>query len=184
MDETILELELGPTLTDAPTEEPSLEVDAELVQKPATEEEPEAESSPEETVEPKGKSHEESLLAEIKRLKDELARRDSMAERFAKEGEEFCTLYPNTDMQQLPDSVWQDVGRGVPLAAAYALFERRRYYTEQKAAEYNHTNMRRSSGSLEPTEPDYYSPAEVRAMSQSEVRANYDKIMRSMQKWH
>ena len=75
-------------------------------------------------------------------------------------------------------------GQGIPIAAAYALFERRRFTTEQKALEYNHANARRSSGSLEPTAPDYYSPAEVRAMSQSEVRANYDKIMRSMQKWH
>ena len=125
----------------------------------------------------------DDLLAEITRLREELARRDSMTERFAKEGEEFRSLYPGTDMQTLPDSVWNDVKRGIPLAAAYALAERRRYCTEQKALEYNKENLKRSSGSLEPTEPDYYSPAEVRAMSQNEVRANYDKIMRSMQKW-
>ena len=126
----------------------------------------------------------QELMNEIERLKAELAQKDAMAERLAREGEEFHALYPDANMQDLPDSVWQDVGRGIPIAAAYALFERRRYTTEQKALEYNHANARRSSGSLEPTAPDYYSPAEVRAMSQSEVRANYDKIMRSMQKWH
>lgn len=107
-----------------------------------------------------------------------------MAERFAREGEEFRALYPETDLQNIPDSVWNDVRRGIPLAAAYALAERRHYCTELKANEYNLTNRMRSSGSLEPTEPEYFSPAEVRAMSQSEVRANYQKIMRSMQKWN
>lgn len=136
------------------------------------------------TVPPtEAQSSADDLLAEIARLREELARRDTMAERFAKEGEEFRSLYPGTDLQDVPDSVWNDVKRGIPLAAAYALAERRRYCTEQKALEYNQENLKRSSGSLEPTEPDYYSPAEVRAMSQNEVRANYDKIMRSMQKW-
>jgi predicted nuclease with RNAse H fold len=126
----------------------------------------------------------EDLLAEIARLKEELSQRDALAERLAREGEEFRVLYPNTNMQDLPDIIWEDVARGIPIAAAYALLERRRFTAEQKVLEYNCANARRSSGSLEPTTPDYYSPAEVRAMSQSEVRTNFDKIMRSMQKWH
>lgn len=124
------------------------------------------------------------LLQEIKRLKSALAERDAMAERFAKEGEEFYALYPQQELRHLPDAVWKDVESGIPLAAAYALYERRRFCTEQKALEYNYTNMQRSTGAHEATEPDYFSPKEVRAMSQSEVRANYEKIMRSMQKWH
>lgn len=34
-----------------------------------------------------------------------------------------------------------------------------------------------------PTEKDYYTPEEVRKMSQSEVRKNYQAIMDSMKKW-
>ena len=126
---------------------------------------------------------EAELLAEIERLKTELARRDAETERFMSERAEFLELYPDADFKDLPDSVWKDVGRGVPLAAAFALFERKRFCTEQKALAYNQLNTQRSTGGLEATPSDYYSPNEVRAMTPMEVRANYDKIMRSMQKW-
>ena len=128
-------------------------------------------------------SSEAALLAEIERLKSELARRDAQTDRFIRERAEFLELYPDADFKDLPDSVWKDVGRGVPLAAAFALFERKRFCTEQKAFAYNTLNSQRSAGGLEATPSDYYSPNEVRAMTPSEVRANYDKIMRSMQKW-
>lgn len=123
------------------------------------------------------------LLLEIDRLKAELSKCDAAALRLVHETEEFRALYPSIDPTELPDAVWKDVAKGTPIAAAYALFERRRYCIEQKATEYNLANEKRSAGSLEATEKDFYSPAEVRAMSQTEVRANYDKIMRSMQKW-
>lgn len=177
MDEAMLDTEPIEAVDEATIEEPVQELMTEEITEETIPEEATAKDEPE-------ADGTEDLLAEIERLKAELAQRDAMAERLAREGEEFHALYPDANMQDLPDSVWQDVGRGIPIAAAYALFERRRFTTEQKALEYNHANARRSSGSLEPTAPDYYSPAEVRAMSQSEVRANYDKIMRSMQKWH
>lgn len=176
MDEAMLDTEPIEAVDEATIEEPVQELMTEEITEETIPEEATAKDEPE-------ADGTEDLLAEIERLKTELAQKDAMAERLAREGEEFRTLYPDTSMQDLPDIVWQDVGRGIPLAAAYALFERRRFTTEQKALEYNHANARRSSGSLEPTAPDYYSPAEVRAMSQNEVRANYDKIMRSMQKW-
>ena len=58
------------------------------------------------------------------------------------------------------------------------------YGTPKKEAErINAANLRRSSGSLVAADVDYFSPAEVRAMSQADVRKNYQKIMQSMQKW-
>ena len=181
MDEAMLDTEPIEAVDEATIEEPVQELMTEEITEETIPEEESVSEAPEAPAKALGT---EELLSEIERLKTELAQKDAMAERLAREGEEFHALYPDANMQDLPDSVWQDVGRGIPIAAAYALFERRRYTTEQKALEYNHANARRSSGSLEPTAPDYYSPAEVRAMSQSEVRANYDKIMRSMQKWH
>ena len=100
------------------------------------------------------------------------------------ECEEFHTLYPQTPLSALPDSVWQDVKQGVPLAAAYALAERRRAYTEALANSKNEQNKKCSTGALSATENEYFTPGEVRAMTQGEVRANYQKIMLSMQTWH
>ena len=93
-------------------------------------------------------------------------------------------LYPQTPLSSLPDNVWQDVKQGIPLAAAYALAERRRAYTEALASSTNEQNKKCSAGAISSTENEYFSPSEVRAMSQGEVRANYQKIMRSMQKWN
>lgn len=125
----------------------------------------------------------ERLRGELKDLQDQLARKDARLEQISAEFEEFNTLYPNTPLSSLEDSVWADVQRGIPIAAAYALEKRRQEHTARAAALSNMQNASRSSGALNPTPSDYFSPAEVRAMSQSEVRANYQKIIQSMQKW-
>ncbi len=126
----------------------------------------------------------EQLRDELKRLREVLAERDAFFERIGRECEEFGSLYPDTALSSLPDRVWEDVKRGIPVAAAFALSERRRAVRNATAAKSNLENNERSSGALTPTEVEYFSPSEVRAMSQAEVRANYQKIMRSMQKWH
>lgn len=126
----------------------------------------------------------EQLRSELNRLRTEIAARDADWKRMGQECEEFRELYPEVALSALPDAVWADVRRGIPIAAAYALNERKQALTAQKAATYNQSNALRSSGALSPTESDYFSPEAVRAMTQKEVRANYQKIMRSMQKWH
>ena len=75
------------------------------------------------------------------------------------------------------------VKSGIPLAAAYALAERRRQMTALRAAESNQSNRARSSGGVKCTQNEFFTPEEVRTMSQGEVRANLSKIMRSMKKW-
>jgi hypothetical protein len=80
--------------------------------------------------------------------------------------------------------VQEAVASGTPLAAAYALSERRHQLEQAQAAQINHTNRMRSSGALRSTENLEFSPAEVRAMTPEEVRENLPKIMRSMQKWN
>ena len=134
-----------------------------------------AEATPEEQL--------RQLRDELTRLRQTVAQQDAILFRMGEECLEFHTLYPETPLSALPDDVWKDVKQGVPLAAAYALAERRRAFTESLAATANQKNRQRSSGALESTEADYFSPNEVRAMTQQEVRANYQKIMRSMQKW-
>ena len=125
----------------------------------------------------------ERLRSELTQLKSELSKRDMRLEQISKEFEEFNTLYPNTSLSSLQDSVWNDVRRGIPIAAAYALAQRREEHIAKTAMISNLQNATLSSGALQPVHSDYFSPAEVRAMSQSEVRANYQKIIQSMQKW-
>lgn len=164
-----------PSPTDSPLDEATDAVSSDPVQ--------DSDPAPSEATQAPAEDQLDSLRNELKQLRAELNARDGFLTRIGNECEEFRTLYPDTPLSALPDSVWNEVSHGVPIAAAYALFERRRALTEEKAEVYNQANEARSSGALKATDPDCFSPAEVRAMSQDEVRANYQKIMRSMQDW-
>lgn len=129
----------------------------------------------------------EQLRSELKQLREELALRDARThqeERITREYAEFCDLYPETPISSLSPEIWQAVEGGTPLAAAFALAERKRTISLKKADESNASNRARSAGAVNNAQSIEFSPAEVRAMSSEEVRANLPKIMRSMQKWH
>lgn len=126
----------------------------------------------------------EVLRSELERLRSELDGRRESYERMSREYDEFRELFPGRDISRLPDDVWESVRRGIPLAAAAAYEEAKRQKLEKEAAEVNRRNLGSSSGALDTrTDAPYYSPAEVRAMSASEVRSNYPKIMDSMKFW-
>ena len=129
----------------------------------------------------------EQLRGELAQLREELALRDARTlqeERITREYAEFCDLYPQIPISSLPQEIWQDVQRGTSLAAAYALAEKKRAVSLERATESNANNRARSAGAVNNAESIEFSPSEVRAMSSEEVRANLPKIMRSMQKWH
>lgn len=129
----------------------------------------------------------EQLRGELKQLQEELAARDARMTqnaRIEREYEEFCELFPNTPIGSLPDEIWQDVKSGASLAAAYALAEKKQAAALKRASDSNASNRSRSAGAVHNAQNHEYSPAEVRAMTSKEVRANLPKIMRSMQKWH
>lgn len=125
----------------------------------------------------------DELRNELKQLREQLASRDAFFTRLGNEYEEFKALYPDTSPETLSENIWKDVLRGVPLAAAYALAERRRQHAEAQAEKSNLENRLRSPGAVSGSEKEYFTPAEVRAMSRQEVRDNYQKIMYSMKKW-
>ncbi len=54
----------------------------------------------------------------------------------------------------------------------------------ERTSRINERNARMSSGRIGGGEAQYFTADEVRAMSQSEVRANYKKIIESMKKWN
>ena len=129
----------------------------------------------------------EQLRSELKQLREELSLRDArmqQEERIGREFAEFCELYPDVPVSTLPKEIWQDVEKGNSLAAAYALAEKKKAIALKSAGESNVSNRARSSGAIHNAENFEFSPAEVRAMTSEEVRANLPKIMRSMQKWH
>ena len=140
-------------------------------------EEPKAEEIPEEDT--------QALKEEIESLRLQLEESRSMYDRFHGECMEFSSLYPSVPLSTIPDSIWASVRSGVPLAAAYALAEKKERMAREKAMDINSKNHERSSGALSASKTEeFFTPSEVRAMSAAEVRANYAKIITSMSKWH
>ena len=123
------------------------------------------------------------LREEVNLLREALGHERERAARADCEQAEFRELYPEADVSALPDDVWEQVRRGVPLAAAYALSERRKLRLQEKADLQSRENRRRSFGKIEKEKNSYFSPDEVRAMTPAEVRLNYQAILSSMQKW-
>jgi hypothetical protein len=125
----------------------------------------------------------EALNARIWELEELLAQREAVADRMMRECEEFESYFPEVTLRQVPDEVWNRVQSGIPLAAAYALYERGIRNRAQAAQEQNARNAAHLPTATASAESRYFSPAQVRAMSRREVRDNYDRIFESMRHW-
>ncbi len=127
----------------------------------------------------------EELRAEIERLRAELEKRDKENLRVVAEIGEFSAVFPETSIESVPSEVWNSVNAGVPLAAAYALYEKKRAAYQKFTQSVNQKNYEQSSGAVgKETDSNYYSPSEVKKMSPAEVRAKYNIIVESMKKWN
>ena len=120
---------------------------------------------------------------EISRLREELARERETFARLADGYDELSELYPGADLRSMPDSFRDNVRRGVPPAAAYALEMRRREVDAARAAEAERLARENSAGGLRGADSSLFSPDEVRAMSRDEVRNNFGRILESMKNW-
>lgn len=119
------------------------------------------------------------LRERVRKLETQL----EQGERARRECEEFEEYFPEVSLRGLPDEVWARVRSGESLCAAYALYEarcRRKSEAERREAE---RVAAMSVGIPDEAGRDYFSPAQVRAMSQREVRENYDRIFESMRHW-
>lgn len=126
-----------------------------------------------------------ALKEKIAALEDQLNEKSEKYERMSRELGEFSELFGETNILTIPDEVWQSVRGGVPLAAAYALYEKQMSKRALEAEIVNQKNRNLSTGSIgKSAEEGFYTPDEVRAMSRGEVRKNYSKIIESMQKWN
>ena len=129
----------------------------------------------------------DSLLSEIAALKEQIAKLEALKQteaRILAEIGDFVALFPDVPVEELPDEVWESVRAGAPLAASYALYERKKISEAKRIAAINAKNASRSPGAAgTDTASEYFTPDEVRRMSRAEVHANYPKIKESMKKW-
>ncbi len=129
----------------------------------------------------------EALKAEIEALRSQISELESQRETQAKILEEisdFKALFPTVDIENIPESVWENVKKGTPLIASYALYEKRLAAEEARISQINFANASRSPGIAgRDLACEYFTPDEVKKMSRSEVHANYSKIKESMKKW-
>lgn len=126
----------------------------------------------------------EVLRAEIERLRSHIEKSEADRQKGIGELEEFGRLYPDVGLDSIPDEVWEKVRCGLPLSAAFAVYERERSLLESFAKEVNSRNSALSAGNAGASpQSDYFSPDEVKAMSHKEVRENYASIRRSMDYW-
>ncbi len=94
---------------------------------------------------------------------------------------EFTELFPETELDSIPVSVWEDVKSGVKLADAYGKYSDAKKEASERADRVNIRNAEQSSGRIsgEPKRA-VYTGKEVYAMNEKEVAANYDDILASM----
>lgn len=124
------------------------------------------------------------LRKQNEELKREIEERKSLGERLENEISEFSEMFPDVPLKDIPENIWEEVKRGLPLSAAFARHERKRVLGEMRAAEVNNASKEGSSGSVSGTTDYYYTAEEVRKMSASEVKKNYSHIINSMKHWN
>lgn len=95
--------------------------------------------------------------------------------------EEFSAKFPETDLDDVPESVWESVKNGTALCAAYEEFAESSKKRTEEAARVNEENAAKSSGYVggEPKKA-IYTAKEVSAMSEKQIKDNYDDILYSM----
>ncbi len=121
----------------------------------------------------------QEYIDEIMRLSNLLAER----EKIDAEASMFNELFPDVDRETIPDTVREEAEtRGIPLVAAYAMYERRRQLAAATAQMRNQINAGRSSGPLGKADNfgEALSIEQIRAMSPAEVRRHYKQIMKTL----
>lgn len=123
----------------------------------------------------------ELIRGELAELKGLLAGQKAAEEPAV--GEQFRTLYPDVSEDAIPDAVWEEARSGMPLEAAYALYERREALRRTAAEAVNKKNAQGAWGRADTEADGFLSPDEVREMTPEEVRANLARITASMKHW-
>lgn len=134
------------------------------------------------------KAEKEAIIAELEEAKAKLHAReeeDRAMARINSEISEFKVYFPEAELTEIPDGVWESVKKGANLSASFALHLRKNELERERIDGFNKKNRQLSAGSLISREGEgYYSRAEVLKMSREQVRAHYDDIVESMRHWN
>ena len=103
----------------------------------------------------------EVLRAEVSELKALLLKREK-ASAPPTVTEAFRALYPAVTEEEIPDEVFREAGEGMPLEAAYALYERRQAMRKKTAEAVNRRNAAGGWGRADADDEGFLSPDEVR----------------------
>lgn len=102
--------------------------------------------------------------------------------RFDEEIAEFSYLFPDTDPDDVPYSVWEKVKKGMTLAKAYGEYVEKEAEKQAKAFEKNESNKQKSPGDIRNGgKKAVFSAKEVRAMSPEQIKRHYAEILYSME---
>lgn len=97
---------------------------------------------------------------------------------------QFRTLFPEVDVNSIPESVWADMEKGIPLTYAYAFYALTGESNNAYAESVNDRNNRAALPSVsEGADEGELSMDEVSNMSTAAVKKNFPKILRSISKW-
>ena len=98
----------------------------------------------------------------------------------------FHELFPDVKGTEIPAEVWERVEAGESLAAAFALYTVQKARREEKIREVNEKNEKAAPPRVrhDGDGAGYFSPEAVKAMTRSEIKKNYDAILRSMESWN
>ena len=123
----------------------------------------------------------EALRSQLKAREDE----DRASARMRAELSGFAEYFPEVELEEIPEEIWDRVRRGASLSSEYSLLLHKREMAKRRIGEYNEKNRKMSAGAVGIGEGEkYYSPSEVKKMSPAYVKAHYDDIIESMRHWN
>lgn len=126
---------------------------------------------------------EQTLLVRIAELEAQVSELQQKNEMTRLERSELKRLFPNADPDALPDEVVKLCADGIPLVAAYALFDRTRKLEQDAAKAANRKNSAFMNTGIQGGAEVFFSADEVKSMSSGQVKANFSSILRSMKHW-
>ena len=125
---------------------------------------------------------EEATVAEMQETEE----KDGAISKMEEDIECFRQLFPEVKADEIPQEVWDRVEEGESLSAAFALHFVKEMREKEHIRRVNEENGKKAPPPVEGqgSNSDYFSPEAVKSMSRKEIRANYDKILSSMEKWN
>lgn len=111
--------------------------------------------------------------------------KEQIEENLRREAKLLKELFPELNIDDIPDEVWERCKEGNELAREYAFYLIRRHNEENRAQKVNEKNTKSAPPKMahDGGEEAYFTPEAVSRMSEKDIEKNYSAIMKSMEKW-